>query len=83
MFVDNHNLDVKEKVTEESVKILDNKNNHDDEQERETNKIILKHDVSRTTNEKRYDTVDSGEMGHLLQQFRVLCSNYVFLFVTM
>ena len=42
MFVDNRNLDVKEKVSDENVKILNNKNNQDDDHERETNKNILK-----------------------------------------
>jgi MFS family permease len=67
MFVDNRNLDVKEKISDEKVKMLNN-----GKEERETNQKMMKQEISRLTNEKRIDTVDADEMGHICEQFKVL-----------
>ena len=67
MFVDNRNLDVKQKVTEENIAMISGKVTGE----------------NRHMSDKRIDTVDSDKMGHLCHQFKILCSNYVFIFVTL
>ncbi|CAI2361636.1 unnamed protein product [Moneuplotes crassus] len=67
MFVDNKNLDVRQKLTEENISMI-------------SGKFIGE---NRHINDKRIDTVDSDNIGHICHQFKILCSNYVFIFVTL
>lgn len=77
MFVDNKNLDVKDKVNDEKVAMI-NKNQRSDK-----GYDLPKTAMVHRTSEKRIDTVDADELGHLCHQFRILCSNFVFIFVTL
>ena len=67
MFVDNKNLDVKEKASEEQVAMITGNNTG-----------LLRH-----ASDKRIDTVDADEIGHICHQFKMLCTNFVFVFVTL
>lgn len=67
MFVDNRNLDVRQKVTEENISMISGKVTGE----------------NRYISDKRIDTVDADKMEHLCHQFKILCSNYVFIFVTL
>jgi hypothetical protein len=67
MFVDNKNLDVKEKESEDQVAMITGNNTG----------------LQRHTSDKRIDTVDADEIGHICHQFKMLCTNYVFVFVTL
>jgi MFS family permease len=80
MFVDNKNLDVKEKSQEENVGML---NGVKSDKDLHFPKSPTRHEFIKHASEKRIDTVDADEMGHLCHQFRMLCSNYVFIFVTL
>lgn len=77
MFVDNKNLDVKDKVNDEKVAMLNKNALSDKEYGRSQNAMVQR------TSDKRIDTVDADELGHLCHQFRILCSNFVFIFVTL
>jgi len=67
VFVDNKNLDVKQKVTEENIAMISGKINRG----------------NLHISDSRIDTVDSNKMEHICHQFKILCSNYVFIFVTL
>lgn len=80
MFVDNRHLDVKDKISDEN-EIL-NKNPRDSEELNNKDsqpKLVMNKQFS----EQRIDTVDADEFGHLCSQFQVLCTNFVFIFVTL
>lgn len=81
MFVDNRNLDVKYKTSEEHTVMINQSALSDKEARagiRYENTNITQH-----ASEKRVENVNSEDIGHLCHQFRILCSNFVFIFVTL
>lgn len=82
MFLDNKDMDVKEKHDEEKTGILANGHNKSDIQH-QGSKDLMTYDLAKNMSEKRIDTIDADEMGNLCHQFRILCSNFVFIFVTL
>lgn len=81
MFVDNRNLDVKYMANEEQIAIMNQKMQSDKE-----SKAGIEYDntnIGQHPHEKRVDTVNTEDIGHLCHQFRILCSNFVFIFVTL
>lgn len=67
VFVDNKSLDVKAKVNEENIPMITG-----------TTK-----ELNRQHSDNRIDTVDSDDFAHLVYQFKMLLTNYVFVFVTL
>lgn len=80
VFVDNHNVDVKEKLSDEKLTILSNGNKSDNEG-KETQEFVKHQKIKLSV--KRIDTIDADEIGNLCNQFKILCTNYVFIFVTL